>query len=746
MQETGRREMRLLAVVNVAILWHCLPASAQKGETVELVSNGTARAVVVLPAEASDEEEMAAQEIVEHIDKISGARLPIQRGKRPTGGATPILLGPSFAPESQGAIRAGGDDPASFVIRVKPDKILLTGLSPKGTLNAAYELLEQLGVRWFNPGEIGTVIPRSPNVAVACQETFQHPGFAGRHLTGFRDNTKKWLQRMRMGGLHPGSHGLGIKADRETEPELFMTAKGRRKIKVSHPEVLRRVIERWRAYLEKWPDAKYVSMGPTDGYGFGNDPWDADDMDPLDGKISATDRYVKFFNLVLNELQKSHPDVGLAFYCYALHMRPPVREKPNPRILPVLAPIGVCRFHSIENPICPERAYIKEIVEGWKALGVGMAYRGYLFNLADQGMPFSMVRQIRCEYPYYHKEGMVACRVECKPAWAYHGPSLYLAAKIMWNPKLDVDALLDDYFKKFYGPAAEPMKTHFRQLEEAYAGADYHTGNVFDIPYILTPAVMQKLDGTLKEAERAAAGNPLIARRVNMVRIGYAFGEANLRMMAAVNDFDFAGAKAHLDTIRDDITPSAINHDPPLLDPSYAVEFVDEFWAGTVEQGYERVTEGNEIAAGLPDEWLLLLDPFDGGEALGFHTSGMGTNNWHPIKTKSSSWSNQGLRYYKGEAWYRTSVEVPARYRGRETRLWLGGIDDQAKAWINGKELPLLARGKAPTGTPWEFDATGVVEPGKSNVIVVKVSNREIDEYGTGGITGPAMLWAARPK
>ena len=54
-----------------------------------------------------------------------------------------------------------------------------------------------------------------------------------------------------------------------------------------------------------------------------------------------------------------------------------------------------------------------------------------------------------------------------------------------------------------------------------------------------------------------------------------------------------------------------------------------------------------------------------------------------------------------------------------------------------------MTKGKAPTGMPWEFDATGAVEPGKSNVIVVMVSNREVDEYGTGGITGPAMLWVA---
>ena len=148
---------------------------------------------------------------------------------------------------------------------------------------------------------------------------------------------------------------------------------------------------------------------------------------------------------------------------------------------------------------------LRRTVELWHALGVKMMYRGYLFNLADAGLPFSMIGQIRSEYPYYHERGMIACRVECKPAWSYHGPPLYLAAKIMWDPMLDVDALLDDYFTRFYGPAGDAMRRHFDRLERAYTEADYHTGNTLDIPHILTPAVMRDLEQSLRSAEQAAA-------------------------------------------------------------------------------------------------------------------------------------------------------------------------------------------------------------------------------------------------
>ena len=739
------KTMLLLSLLFIIACTAAPSRTAAKEKMVELVSKGVPKAAILLSAHPDSDEQEAAREIVDHIKHISGAELPVLTNQLPELGIIPIRIGLTFAPAAAQEIRTGRDDPASFLLRVTDNGILLAGLSPQGARFAAYELLERLGVRWFFPGELGTVIPQTETLALPVGDIIQHPGFGGRRLQDVGDRSEaKWSRRRRAGGLDAGAHSLGPEFDRDKEPDLFMQENGHPtgQVRVSHPEVHKRVIEYWQARLAKNPPIKYMAIGPGDGAGFGQDPWDAGDMDPLHGKVSVTDRYVKFFNIVLAELQKTYPDVGIGFYCYAQYMRPPVREKPNPKILPVFAPIDVCRFHAIDNPICPERSYMKTIVGGWKALGVDMMYRGYLFNLADQGLPFSMIRQIRTEYPYYHDQGFLSCRVECKPAWSYHAPSLYLAYKIIWDPSLDVDAVLDEYFTLLYGPAAKPMQQHFKTLEQAYRQADYHTGNIYDIPHILTPAVMKDLRNTLEKAERLASKDPILARRVNMVRVGYDFGVANLEMMAAVNAFDFIKAKQQYDHLINDIVPMALAHDPQLLNMRYARSFIDQFWGDTIKTGYDIATGANEIIAKLPDQWQFLLDPLDGGEALGFYKPGMGDRNWTTLNTYSTSWSNQGLRYYKGECWYRTKIDVPAKYRGRRLRLWLGGIDDNAKAWINGTALPQLARGRAPTGQPWQFDATAAIEPGQHNVIVVKVSNRAVDELGTGGITGPAMLWA----
>ena len=79
-------------------------------------------------------------------------------------------------------MRKGSDDPATFRISVTNGTVQLMGLSDQGILFAVYELLEQLGVRWFVPGEIGTDIPQNSTITVPHQDIIQHPGFGRTNI------------------------------------------------------------------------------------------------------------------------------------------------------------------------------------------------------------------------------------------------------------------------------------------------------------------------------------------------------------------------------------------------------------------------------------------------------------------------------------------------------------------------------------------------------------------------------------
>lgn len=710
-----------------------------------IVRKGQPLASIVLDAEASDSEKTAAEDLQWHIARMSGATLPITNTTAGVEGV-PIFLGTAATKAEQDALAEYSDDPGALRIHVLPKAVYLLGKADDGTFYAVYTLLHQLGVRWLIPQEIGLDLPDMETVSLEQQTFMDAPKYRGRILQAIGD--REWARRNRLGGMSAGGHGLGPRFDRKTEPELFYVENGRttHQARVSLPEVQRRVIEHWRERLKANPDMKYLNIGPNDGQGFGHDPWDADDFDPIFGKTATTDRYIKFFNLILDDIQKDYPDVGIAFYAYTLEMRPPVRETPNPKILPMLAAIGLDRFHSIDNPLSWEKKYLRTVIEGWQAAGVNMMFRGYLFNLADQGLPFSMIDIVRDEWPYYYEKGFIAMRVECICNWAYHAPALYLATQLYWDPEQDSDAILEEWFDRMYGPAAEDMKEHFNIIENAYVYGDYYTGNTYDVPKILTPEVRKQMGKTLERAEKKARSEQKYADRVHLVRMGYDYGEANFAMMDAFMHGDFVEAKKHCDRIADELIPAMTAHKPPVISPRTNVGYFKRFWSRSVNAAHECVTGGNEMAALLPDKWLFFLDPYGAGEDLFLYDPDIGTQPWEPIRTRTATASNQGLRYYKSTGWYRTTVTVPKKYQGRKLHFWMGGVDDTPKVWIDGAPLPQLARGAAPLGRPFDFDATEAVVPGKEQVVVVSVADNGIQELGTFGINGPVMIWAEAAK
>ncbi|MCM8817424.1 MAG: hypothetical protein NC913_07965, partial [Candidatus Omnitrophica bacterium] len=262
-------------------------------------------------------------------------------------------------------------------------------------------------------------------------------------------------------------------------------------------------------------------------------------------------------------------------------------------------------------------------------------------------------------------------------------------------------------------------------------------GCAHDRPFIYNASVMKNADQYLKKAE-SLTKNTKYAEKVAIFRLSYDYLAAFLSMLENRNKFDFVSAKKDLDRIQE-IQQRAFQYEPKMFSEKAATSYMRRFFSPCVEQGYERVTGKNIFVAGLPDEWDFLIDPTDIGEELGYFREGKIGGNWTKIKTKTLSWSDQGLRYYKGDAWYKSSVMIPEKFKGKKIFIWFGGVDELAKVWINGK-LVGTSPGKA--FVPFEFDVTDFIRFGKENFIAVKITNKRLNELGTGGITAPVMLYA----
>lgn len=729
-----------------------------------LVRDGQATAIIALPSKPDESESLAAKVLIEHLEKISGAKLATATVDAPevdaflaqarTEKRAPIFIGRNVSDRLEAQIGTKRSVRGAFVLKATDDAVMIAGIG-EGPAYGVSELLEQQGVRWFMPGDLGTVIPALKTITVAPQETVQAPAFASRWM---QMPNKDWQGLVRCGGeVFPGAHGLPApkaklnKDTNEIEPadvaEYYALVKGQRTMRqhcLSNPKLLEFVVQHVRE-LRKQGKGPVIGMGPNDGGGFCEcdncRALDGGDFDPFSNERAVTDRYIWFFNQVLAKVNDEYPDTRLAFYIYHSYMRPPVRWRPDQRIMGALAPIALDRVHGFSNPIAPEKSYVKWLAREWCKLLPDVYDRGYWSNLSDPGFPFIIVHRLRDEIPASRELGLRGFRVETFPNYGPQLPSMYIAAKLMWNEKADVDALLRDFYEKFFGPAAEPMGRYITMMDAALRDGDFCTGSAWDVPHFYPAPLREKAGAALAEGARLSAGQGVYEQRVQMIAQTFAMLQSFIAMQDARVRVDFPAAQAALEKL-DAVADKLMASQPvPMVSAgrfSTYVNYMRRFFRPATEGGYARVTGGNKLAAAATDEWDFLTDPARLGEDTGWWRADLTGGNWQRLKTSSASWSDQGLRYYKGLAWYRQTLDVPKEFEGKRLFLWCGGVDEKAKVWVNGKPIG-ISHGAA--FYPFEMDATPAMQPGR-NVVVFCVANEVVNELGTGGLVAPVFLYA----
>jgi hypothetical protein len=150
------RALRLAIVIVVALVL-VVPA---RGLT--LVRDGKAAAPIVCASGATAAERMAADEVAQYLQRISGAEFRVHSEDRPPAKGSRVLVGPTAVAQNQGlAVDELG--PEEWVIRTVGNDLVIVGGRPRGTIYAAYHFLEDvLGVHWWNPFEES--VPRRKTV------------------------------------------------------------------------------------------------------------------------------------------------------------------------------------------------------------------------------------------------------------------------------------------------------------------------------------------------------------------------------------------------------------------------------------------------------------------------------------------------------------------------------------------------------------------------------------------------------
>ncbi len=77
--------------------------------------------------------------------------------------------------------------------------------------------------------------------------------------------------------------------------------------------------------------------------------------------------------------------------------------------------------------------------------------------------------------------------------------------------------------------------------------------------------------------------------------------------------------------------------------------------------------------------------------------------------------------------WYRKAFTVPASYQGQHIALHFNGLNYRANIWLNGQKIADSSQ-VAGMWRRFEFDVTGVAQPGKTNVLAIQVFPPQPDD------------------
>lgn len=690
--------------------------------------------------------------VVTHAPDESDKRLPILIGE---------LAAARFGPPAKKAPYKQG-----FRLVVAPQGIGLSGESDLATSYAIYELLERLGCRWYMPGEWGEVIPSVKTIGLPPSDESLAPATIYRGIWYADDAFKR---RTRQGGLLLAAvHALETsnfisKEQLQAHPEWCGLINGQRTPKRfcwANPAAAAAVADAIIARLDK-DYTPTISLSPDDGMSFCEcakcRALDAGDWDASMGVVSITDRYIHFCNQIAERVTKKHPDVLFGFLAYVQYTRPPAREKPHPNLIPMIAPITYCRAHTVlQTDSCPSRPMIRPIVEGWGKVVKNVSYYNYMYNLAEVTVPYPMIRQMRDELPLLYANHVAFWQPETLPNFDSVLPGMVLAMRMAWDTKAQPAAVLDEFFGRFYGAAAGPMRRYWRLFDDAWTEVPVHAGCGFGYPRRFTPALMKAARATMNAA-RAACKTDIERRRVKLH--DEALKQFELFMTLRWDLFEGRLAALGAESSRYLDRQLALGNE-------YEAQFSfgKTYWTPLTVGGYyfkcffqAAYADGARIArdytVSLPPlrRWRYQADKEKKGELRGWQRPDFDDRSWKTTDPCVDTWFDLGLETWFGPVFYRAALHIPAVPAGKKIYLWISGTDGNAKVFINGRHVPYVNPNGEKTDAfagycqPASLEITPMITPNAENQITIVGTHTFLNELGTGGLIGPVYLYQEKP-
>jgi hypothetical protein len=797
MNAMGRWPAVVLATIGLFVM--TLAGGCASSKSVLLAENGTAQAVIVVPADWQTDRQLpqglppqaaqrlkdrqqlfrdSVQDLSLYLGRMSGTEIETVTALPKGDRRTPIYVD-AAAEAVFGPVGISKADLFGFRVVADPSRgIGLYGESQVGTSYAIYELLHRLGCRWFMPTDIGEVVPNLPVMRVPVMDAKLAPATEARTMS---QGGADFLRRNRM-GFHGNTVWLAegdgsfdrffTKEERDANPDW--THQGH--LRLVHPGVANHIANKILAQL----DAAYepmrehglrpgYSIVPPDGQVPTEDPMAASHdpdprvWEPAAGRWSVTDRCILMLTRIAEKVRAKYPDVAFGDQAYVNKSYPPARHEVPEDFRIVICPIDFNRFHPMDWPNHPNEYWLRDMVQGWAKSGAAINAYWYGINLAEISAPCPFITKWGTDIAMLLENNLQEWAPETMNGWDSMLPAYVLASRMTFYPSETPQQILDDLWTKFYGAAAEPMARYWTGIDKAYLEARQYAGSPFGYLKIFTPEVMKAARADIDEA-LAKCQTVDEYRRVLLIDESFGLFEWYMKMRndwaqgkVADLEADYAvwrnGIRAMqrkygvIDRFaRDGYTSWGICHVQGRHgNPNWNDQFVSLGYINGARMEREFARHGTPML-----EWKWQHNPGPEADALPWTAVDHDDSQWPTTHVVRDTWSSLGHHLTmtdepsgrSGRMAYRATQKLPAPPEGKKVYLWIGSTDGTAKVYVNGKLIPFGDGNATFSGycRPAQFDITAALKEG-DNQFTILCDRHHLNELGTGGLMGPVMLY-----
>ncbi len=702
---------------------------------------------------AGDDEALAASELQAIIQKITGATLPIVRlapsAKLPDG--TVILLGPSHA-------SAQGFGPAlaklkkdAILLKTKNNAIILSGPNGRGTLYAAYDLLESLGCRWTMPGPFGELYPSAPTIAASPDKT-QNPSHSMRYwwcTFGPGKDYGLWTLRNKgnfiraiddqyVANGHALSGPLGWGATQPKYDHIQRTRTVQKPSKnpdgtttskpveekyttltdeyfsltngvinphfpnMSNPKTWDLYADYYIDFFNKNPHTQYVSISAEDGLMLDERPASAklrsNEFDFAMGAFSVTDQLWFFHNRVIPKVLAVHPDKKFGVLVYSNNMSPPRIETVNGAMALVYAPLGISPLHHIRADKEPTNRAYNQWLQDWAAQARASGAEQYYYDYEPLGYSWNVAMIcprwgiIGKNYPYFHSLGLNGHISQGYDDWASCGLDNYLMQRLYWDISTPYKDVIKDYAAARFGAAGPAMEAYYALLEDAMDKTpELYSNEVWGNHLVLTPAVRAAARAQLQKAVKLAdtqRAKTQIQTMVDLQASTDAFCDA---IEYAHQTADYAKAVQMMDVSFQtaDKLNKLYSHfmNPNRMDKKSDAQFLSGGYAKQYNRFAEQVSSAKASVA-LPRFVKGMNDTGNIAWAMGYQNPGADVSKLEDLDTTVVPDVKYQTHRYPQAFFYRTDIDVPASFKDQKIELFFPAVVAKAlQVWVNGQPV-----------------------------------------------------------